>query len=251
MNSEQLFVNELVPTYITSAMSSQSRVMRDLIVRTFSPFIRRGRALELGCEIGYMTEKLSKLVDHIDIVDGAQEFLDMTKERHISNASYFNCLFEEFESKPIYDWVFANHVLEHLQDVPTVLNMVKRVLKPSGYLFVTVPNAKALSRQLARHMGVIKDLYELTPNDIRGGHRRVYDKVLLKREMKNNGLDIILQGGIFFKPFADFQLDKMINSKIIGEQQIEGLYSLGDDYPDMCADIYAICKNCQSKCEQI
>jgi len=113
-------------------------------------------------------------------------------------------------------------------------------LKPQGYLFVTVPNARALSRQLARHMGIIDSLYNLTPNDFRGGHRRVYDGVLLTRDLEASGFEIIAQGGILFKPFADFQMDRLIDIGIIGREQCEGLFKLGHEYPDMCADIYAI-----------
>lgn len=241
LSKEKNFIESLVPDYITSDISSQTRLMRELMIRIFKPFINKdGVALELGSEIGYMSERLASLVKHIDIVDGSTEFLNQVKNRNISNANYFNSLFEEFSTKTAYDYVFASHVFEHLIDVSVVLNVIKRVLKPGGYLFVTVPNARALSRQLARHMGLLDSLYNLTPNDIKGGHRRVYDQVLLTRELESNGLEIISKGGILFKPFADFQMDKLIDIGLLGEQQCEGLYKLGYEYPDMCADVYAI-----------
>ncbi len=237
---EKGFIKDLISEYITSEDSSQTRLMRDLMIRTFRPYIHRGIALELGSEIGYMSELIASLVDHIDIVDGSEEFLQQVKNRKIQNASYYCSLFEEFNPESIYDYIFASHILEHLIDVPVVLNMIKKGLKPNGFLFVSVPNARALSRQLARHMGIIDDLYQLTPNDHKGGHRRVYDNVLLIRELEKSGFEIISQGGILFKPFADFQMDKLIDIGILGEQQCEGLYRLGFEYPDMCADIYVI-----------
>jgi hypothetical protein len=111
-----------------------------------------------------------------------------------------------------------------------------------GYLFITVPNARALSRQLARHMGFIDNLYDLTENDIRGGHRRVYDRITLNRDIENAGFEIVAQGGILFKPFADFQMEQLIDDKFLKEEHLEGLYKLGNEYPDMCADLYAICR---------
>lgn len=239
---EKKFLDELAASYITTDNSSQTRLMRELMIRTFRPFIHGGRALELGCEVGYMSERIASLVDHLDIVDGAEKFLQDVKDRNISNAACFHSLFEEFQPQPIYDYVFASHVLEHLSDVAVVLHMVKSALKTDGRLFVTVPNARALSRQLARHMGLINGLYDLTPNDLKGGHRRVYDRVLLTRDLEAGGFEIIAQGGILFKPFADFQMDKLIDSGILGTPQCEGLYKLGHEYPDMCADIYMIAR---------
>jgi SAM-dependent methyltransferase len=240
---EKKFIENLVPDYITSADSSQVRLMRDLIIRTFKPYIsKHDMALELGCEIGYMSENIAPLVKQIDIVDGSEEFIRHVKSRNISNARFFVSLFEEYKADYQYDCVFASHVLEHLVDVQVVLKMIKSVLKPGGYFFVTVPNARALSRQLARHMNLMRDLYELTPNDLRGGHRRVYDQVLLKRDIVKAGFDICIQGGILFKPFADFQMDKLIDVGVIGQLQSDGLYNLGFEYPDMCADVYIIAR---------
>jgi len=238
--NEKKLIESYASNYITSNDSSQQRLIRELEIRTFKPYINKGRALELGCEIGYMSELIASLVDHLDIVDGSEEFIKQTKKRNIPNTDYFCSLFEEFKPKNQYDSIFASHILEHLFDVPAVLKMVKKALAPQGCFIVAVPNARALSRQLARHMGLIDSLYELTPNDLRGGHRRVYDRVSLNRELESAGFVIIAQGGILFKFLADFQMDKLIDSGILGEEQCEGLYNLGHEYPDMCADIYAI-----------
>jgi len=228
--------------YITSDDSSQQRLMRQLEVRVFKQFIHGGRSLELGCEIGYMSELISPLVEHLDIVDASSDFLEKTRNRGLNNAQYFCSLFEDFKPQHAYDHVIASHVLEHLLDVQAVLKMTRSALGKSGLLMVAVPNARALSRQLARHMGLIGSLHDLTPNDLRGGHRRVYDRVSLNRELDAAGFDLVAQGGIFFKYLADFQMDKMIDSGILGPQQLEGLFSLGNEYPDMCADIYAVAR---------
>lgn len=237
---EQAKLEAYAANYITSDDSSQQRLMRELEIRVLKPFLQRSKALELGCEIGYMSELLSPLVEQLDIVDASSAFLKRTSERGLPNAQYFCSLFEEYKPRHAYDCVVASHVLEHLLDVQSVLKMVRGALAPNGLLFVAVPNARALSRQLARHMGLIDDLYSLTPNDLRGGHRRVYDRVTLNLELEQAGFEIVAQGGIFFKYLADFQMDKMIDSGILGEPQLEGLFRLGNEYPDMCADVYAI-----------
>lgn len=242
LETEKKLLENYASNYITSDDSSQQRLMRHLEIRVFSQYMNRGRALELGCEIGYMSELLAPLVDQLDIVDASQLFLERTKARAIPNTRYFCSLFEEYKADCAYDAVFASHVLEHLLNVQEVLGMVRQSLAPQGLLFVAVPNARALSRQLARHMGLIDSLYDLTPNDLRGGHRRVYDQVTLRRDLEQAGFEIVVQGGILFKPFADFQMDKLIDTGILGEPQLEGLYRMGYEYPDMCADVYAIAR---------
>jgi len=242
LSAEKKMLEDYAKNYITSDDSSQQRLMRNLEVRVIRPYIKRGHALELGCEIGYMSEIIAPLVERLDIVDASELFLEKTKSRGIPNTRYFCSLFENFKSDCKYDLVLASHVLEHLADVQTVLKVVKSTLLPEGYLFVAVPNARALSRQLARHMRLIDSLYDLTPNDLRGGHRRVYDRVTLNKELESAGFEIVAQGGILFKFLADFQLDKMIDSGILGEAQMEGLFRMGYEYPDMCADVYAIAR---------
>lgn len=242
LKNEQALLENYSANYITSNDSSQQRLMRNLEIRVFSQYMNRGRALELGCEIGYMSELLSPLVDQLDIVDASKSFIEKTRARSIPNARYFCSLFEDYQADTQYEAVFASHVLEHLFDVQQVLKMVRNSLAPKGLLFVAVPNARAMSRQLARHMGLIDDLYELTPNDLRGGHRRVYDQVTLRRDLEEAGFEVVVQGGILLKPFADFQMDKLIDGEILGETQLEGLYRMGYEYPDMCADVYAIAR---------
>lgn len=239
---EKALLDKYAETYVTSSDSSQQRLMRELEIRTFMQYMNRGTALELGCEIGYMSELIAPLVDHLDIVDASEHFVEQTRARNIPNADYVCSLFEEFRPRHTYDYVYASHVLEHLYDVQVVLKMVRAALAPQGCLFVAVPNARAFSRQLARQMGLIGSLYDLTANDLKGGHRRVYDRVTLNREVESAGFDIIAQGGILFKLLADFQMDKLIDSGLLGKEQCEGLYRLGHEYPDMCADIYAVAR---------
>lgn len=242
LGTEKTLLENYAANYITSDDSSQQRLMRQLEIRVFRQYVDRGRALELGCEIGYMSELIAPLVDQLDIVDASERFLERTRARGIPNARFFCSLFEEYAAEQPYDAVFASHVLEHLLDVQQVLHRIRGLMSPKGHLLVAVPNARAMSRQLARHMGLIGDLYDLTPNDLRGGHRRVYDRVTLNRELEAAGFEVVAQGGIFFKPLADFQMDKMIDSGILGEPQLEGLYRMGHEYPDMCADVFAVAR---------
>jgi len=189
---------------------------------------------------------IAGIVDLLDVVEGSRSFIEKAKGRNLPNVRFYHALFEEFNPRRnYYDAVFAMWVLEHVQDPAQVLRIAHLALKPDGLLFVVVPNANALSRQLARHMGLIEDLKSLTENDLRHGHRRVYDRVSLNRELTQAGFTLVSQGGLMLKPFADFQMEQLIRQRILEEPQLEGLWSLGFEYPDLCGSLYAICSPSQ------
>lgn len=240
LDQERQFLEKVYHTY-TVDHSAQTMAMRRLIIRTFAPFFQGGRALELGCSDGYMTEMIAARVDSLDVVDGSERFLAEARKRNLPNVDFKLALFEEFAPAEKYDFVFASYILEHVLDPVGVLRMSRAVLKPNGRVFIVVPNARALSRQLALHMGLLPDLKTLTPNDHNHGHRRVYDRVALDRDIAAADLVNVSQGGIMLKILADFQMDKLINDGMLQEPQLDGLYRLGLEYPDLCGSLFSVC----------
>lgn len=239
---EMEFLESVINTYVTSE-SPQDRLIKNLAVRTFSNYMQPGRiGLEFGCCDGFMTSLIAPLVRDLTVVDGSISFIEMAKKRAPNNVSFVHTLFEDFAPAQQYDYIFATYVLEHVADAVGFLNAARKLLKSEGLLFIVVPNARALSRQLARHMGLIDDLYALTPNDVNHGHRRVYDRNLLNRDVEQAGLTTVAQGGLLLKLLADFQMDKLIESEILGAPQLEGLYKMGLEYPDLAGSLFSVCR---------
>lgn len=246
VRSEKDFLDKKSQTYVDGE-SLQEKLMRELTVRTFEPFIDGKIGLELGCSDGYMTELLSNRVKQMDVIEGSEYFIKKAMDRNLPNVSFIHCLFEDFKPTRQYDYIFACYILEHIFDVAKVMQVVRNALNHNGLLFVVVPNSRALSRQLAYHMGIINDLKALTPNDVNHGHRRAYDRVSLNRDLEKGEFITIAQGGIMLKFLADFQMDKLFEIGILQKPQIDGLYKLGLEYPDLCGSIYSICKKSLSR----
>ena len=238
------YLDSLTETYKMEGSKYIAR-KRDLIINIFSEYINKGNALELGCADGYESKLISELVSHLDIIDGSEIFINQCKSSGLKNVNIIHTLFEEY-TLPVnhvkYDYVFASYVMEHVDNPVDIYKMIKRILKPDGLLFVTVPNARAFSRQWAVSMGMLGALKELTQNDLDHGHKRVYDWLDFEKELKENGFDILKQGGTFFKILCDFQMDELIESGMFEEIHFEGLANLGRAYPDFCDSIYAVCK---------
>lgn len=241
--NETVFLESVTATYVTSE-SPQDRLIKRLAVRTVAPFLRPGmRGLELGCSDGFMTALLAGQIAHLTVVDGSPTFLDKARA-HAAGlpVEFVLSLFEDYAPTVRYDCIFATFVLEHVQDPVAFLRNAGQWLADDGLFYLVVPNARALSRQLARHMGLLGSLYDLTPNDLNHGHRRVYDPASLNRDIDAAGLRRISQGGLLLKPFADFQMDQLIDGGIVGEPQMEGLYQLGLEYPELAGSLFAVCR---------
>lgn len=239
---EKELLDRVTATYVTSE-SPQDRLIKTLAVRTFAPFLRPGgSALEFGCCDGFMTSLIVQHVAQLTVVDGSAIFINQAKERVPDHVVFVESLFEEYACETRFDSIFATYVVEHVSDPVALLKKASSLLKDEGLLFVVVPNARALSRQLARHMGLLESLYALTPNDLNHGHRRVYDRVLLNQDLDRAGLVQVAQGGLLLKLLADFQMDQMIASGVLGPPQLEGLYKLGLEHPDLAGSLFAVCR---------
>ena len=91
-------------------------------------------------------------------------------------------------------------------------------------------------------MGLISNNSAITPSEEKHGHRITYSLDILERDASLSGLKIIHRSGIFFKALANFQWDQLLKTDIISKEYLDGCYSLGQQYPDLCSSIYLICE---------
>src|SRR5581483_644077 len=198
-------------------------------------------ALEMGCYTGEMTELIASRYADLTVVEASDELVAAARARLGRRASIVHGRFETVELSEPFDAIFLVHTLEHLDDPIAVLRRVESWLTPRGRLFVVVPNADAASRQIAVQMGLIAVNDAVTPDERVHGHRKTYRLDTLERELRSAGLEVLQTGGVFFKPFANFQFDQLMASGIISEAYLEGCYRHGMHYPDLCASIWCVC----------
>jgi 2-polyprenyl-3-methyl-5-hydroxy-6-metoxy-1,4-benzoquinol methylase len=241
LDEQQALLDKVSASYRRS--SRQDDLLRQYFVKAIEPWIPvAGCGLEIGCSDGQMTQMLAERLRHLTVVEASERFVGEVQLRQIGNAVVHHCMFENFVPTNSYDCIFATWVLTHMIDVQAVLKHVKGMLSDNGLLFVSVPNVRVLSRQLACHMGLLDELYGLTPNDLAHGHLRAYDRQRLNSELDKAGFEVVTQGGLMMKFLADFQMDQLYESEILTAAHADGLYSLGKEYPDLTAAIYSVCK---------
>jgi len=220
-------------------------ITKELEAELMLPFLnlkKGGKALELGCGVGESSTHLAPFFSSLVVCDGSETFLMKARDRlkaH-NHVEFRYALFEEITDENLYDFIAANYILEHVDDVGILLEICYKALKQGGYLFVIVPNAKALSRQLAVKMGLLDSIYTLAENDIKHGHKRIFDIDSFMEEITKTKFDIIAHGGVYVKPLANFQLSQLIDTKILNKNHFKGLKLLADDYPELSGSIYFV-----------
>ncbi|MFT4553329.1 MAG: 2-polyprenyl-3-methyl-5-hydroxy-6-metoxy-1,4-benzoquinol methylase [Chlamydiales bacterium] len=216
-------------------------VLRDYMIQEFKPHFK-GNALEMGCYKGEFTKKLLEYFDNVTVIEGSGDLIEEARINTGNEPRFINEMFENVELKEKYDAIFLMHTLEHLDDPISVLKKINSWLSDDGILFLVVPNAHSASRLIAVKMGLIDYPTAVTKGEQEHGHRCTYNMKALKKDMLKAGLQIKDEGGIFFKPFANFQFDKLMKTDIIDQAYLDACYELGKDYPDLCASIYLLCE---------
>jgi 2-polyprenyl-3-methyl-5-hydroxy-6-metoxy-1,4-benzoquinol methylase len=242
--SQQALLEKVAGSYRRN--SKQDNLMREHCVQAAEPWMDGAHTgLEIGCSDGLMTQMLAGRLARLHVVEATESFAAAVRERNLDNVILHRMMIEDYVPDESFDCIFATWILTHLLDAQVVLKRARDWLRPSGVLFVVVPNARVLSRQLALQMGILSDLYELTANDRNHGHVRAYDRQRLNRELDAAGFATVAQGGLMLKPLADYQMDGLYARGVLGEEHVEGLFRLGREYPDFASAIYSVCRKRQ------
>lgn len=216
--------------------------MHHYMMRTWQDELRDGSALELGCFHGHFTGLLCERFGCVDVVDASAQCIEVASRRAGPQARFFQARFEQFEPDARYDNIFLVHTLEHLDDPVGQLARFGSWLGEGGRLFVATPNARAPSRQIAVHMGLIEHLTAVTPAERAHGHRTTYTLDMLHADARKAGLHVSRHGGVCFKPLANFQIDAALAAGIVSTQYLDACFEVGRTYPELCASIYLVCE---------
>lgn len=216
-------------------------IIRDYLLRAIAPAFRAGSALELGCYRGDMTARILEHFPRLTVVEAASELAEHVRGRFGDKVEVVVSTFEQAKPGRLFDNAFLVHTLEHIDDPVAVLARVRGWLAPGGRLFVAVPNANALSRQIAVQMGRVEYNAAVTPAEREHGHRRTYSLDLLLAHVRGAGYRVESFGGVLVKPLANFQFDRALELGIVDEAYLDACDSLARVHPDLSATVYAIC----------
>jgi len=190
--------------------------------------------LELGPAEGLMTENLAGVFSHLVAVEGSAAFCASLAER-FPGVRVVHSLFEEFETDERFDTIAMGHVLEHVAEPRELLRRARGWLAPGGTIVAAVPNALSLHRQAAVDMGLLESEHSFNEADLHHGHRRIYDPVSLRADVRAAGLSIRASGGFWLKPVSNDQIEASWTP-----QMLAAFMRLGERYPDIAAEAYVV-----------
>ncbi len=175
------------------------------------------------------------------VVEAASELAELVRDRFPGKVNVITDRFESVSLSAEFDNIFLVHTLEHLDDPVAILAKVLDWLAPEGRLFVAVPNANALSRQIAVKMGLVEYHAAVTPAEREHGHRRTYSMDVLLSHLRKAKCNIEAYGGVLVKPLANYQFDQALAQGLVGVPYLDACHELAKTYPDLSASIYAVC----------
>lgn len=141
-------------------------------------------------------------------------------------------------SKYEFDFILVSGLIHELDNVTFFLNKLRDLLKKSTIVHANVPNARSFHRVLALEMGIIQTVFEMSDMNLRMQQHRVLDLTSFSELIINHGFKIIKSGSFFIKPFTHTQMSKLLETKIIDEIVLNGLYNMVKYIPDLGSEIF-------------
>ena len=218
--------------------------LAEIIRRTAD--LDRIRLLSLGIGHRYtiqgLLRELGERLEKYVIVEGSAEIISLLRaELELPvTVELIESYFEEYDTDARFDVIEMGFVLEHVDDPAALLRQFRRFLAPGGCLFISVPNAFSLHRQIGFRAGLMQDLHSLSPADLQLGHRRYFDPGQLQALVEESGLTITGRAGLMLKPFTSSQLASLRLSPEIWD----ALNAIAVDWPDLSNGILVEAREC-------
>jgi len=216
-------------------------IMHRYITARFEGLLAKKRVIELGTYKGDMTEKIAELAEHVTCVDHDQECLNSVLKRLSSfDLNIACCDFADFENYGDADTILFSHSLEHCTNRVQLLKKIRSKMTAGASLITIVPNGQSLSRKIAKQLGIVKQLDEVTRFEREIGHQTTYTLDTLISDMQAAGFSISDSGGLVPKIFSNYQIDQALSAGIIDLRFLDALNELSEELPHLCSSIFTV-----------
>jgi len=128
------------PTYRKSAngYAIKNEVKLKALIKRFQPWYKTGRILDVGCSAAFfmhLAQQHGWQADGVEIASWAADF----SNRELGVRVFCGPLEQAGFPDDTFDVVFSSHVLEHIADPRSLLQEMRRVLRPGGLHVSVVP----------------------------------------------------------------------------------------------------------------
>ena len=197
--------------------------------------------LEIGCGNHPIFDFFTEF-DTMTIVEADVNFFNnaLIKSTGKKNVRIINDYIENAAKKlkDSYDVIIISGFLHEVDNPDEILSSVKSICNHDTVVISFVPNANSFHRLLAKESGLIASNFEFSDNDKKFGRRVVLDLNSFIEMFKSAGYSIENTGSYFIKPFAHFQMNEILNNKLIPLEIMKGLDKMIKYLPGLGCEIF-------------
>lgn len=201
--------------------------------------------LEIGCGLEPLFEFFTDYQKMV-IVEPGSQFISNAKKKAQKAGQDITCIqgfFEDTvgqikETGLSFDFIVLSSLLHEVEEPERLLQAIYSICSDETVVHVNVPNANSIHRLLAKEMGVIGDVHELSDLQKTMQRNRVFDIDSLCDMAEKCGFEVVQKGTYFPKLLSAGQMEKMLEQNIITEDIFEGLDRMIKYVPELGSEIY-------------
>lgn len=203
--------------------------------------------LEIGCGL----EPLFCYVEgsRFTIVEPSDKFFENAEKLSCENKNV-TCIKGFFEEKVNFlrggqfgfDLIVCSSLLHEVPEPDKLLKAIRAVCNDKTIVHINVPNMYSMHRLLGVEVDIISNVFDKSEGNKRFQQNTNFDMRKLKDIVENNEMEVIEEGSYFIKPFSHKQMAEMLETKIINEKILDGLYNMTKYMPQFGSEIYVNCK---------
>lgn len=222
----------------------QVKYRREKILELMLP-CKHETVLEIGCGMEPLFEYVKDYKQMV-IVEPGDTFIINAENRAKESGSNVDCIQGFFEEKTeqirkvcnSYDFIVLSSLLHEVEEPEKLLKAIYDVCSYETIVHINVPNANSLHRLLAKEMGLIQDVHELSSLQKTMQRNRVYDLNSLCEFVSICGFEVLQKGTYFPKVLSAAQMEKMLQQGIVKEDIFDGLSKMIKYIPKFGSEIY-------------
>lgn len=201
--------------------------------------------LEIGCGLEPLFEFFSDYHKMVIVEPGSQFVSNAKKEAKKTGRDitciqgFFEDTVEQVKSMGIsFDFIILSSLLHEVEEPERLLRAIYGVCSDDTVVHINVPNADSIHRLLAKEMGIISDVHELSDLQKTMQRNRVFDMDSLCAMAGNCQFEVIQKGTYFPKLLSAGQMENMLEQGIVTEDIFEGLDRMIKYVPKLGSEIF-------------
>lgn len=162
------------------------------VVNETKKYLPKGsKIIEGGCGIGDKVYSLKKAGYDVLGVDFAEKTVNFLKQNTDLNIELGDITHLHYPDAS-FDGYWSLGVIEHfIEGVDAPVKEISRVLKPGGYLFLTVPSMSSLRKMKSRF-----NMYEVKEDGFQNFFQYIYPAEFIINKFENSGFKLMEQRGM-------------------------------------------------------